>query len=64
MALDRSQLKTAIAAVFNGSKAQGWDTDKVADELAKAIDDYVRQGEVEDVRVDAQLRQVGSVNLH
>lgn len=63
MALNRNQLKDALVAVFEGSKANGWGTAKVADEMAKAIDAYVREGEVAGVRINDDLEQVGSVKL-
>jgi len=67
MGLDRARLRDRIREVF----AKGFEQDStpeeafviLADELSMAIDDYVRNAEVVDVKSDVSADLTSSVNL-
>jgi predicted RNase H-like nuclease len=53
MPLDKVALSTALKAAFQkGAEIEGWTAANAADEIAAAIDDYIRDAEVIDVAVD------------
>ncbi len=52
MALDKNDLADRLKTTFKRSKEEEWSSDQVADELADAIDAFVRGGDVVNVTVD------------
>lgn len=61
MALDKNQLTTGLLALFQAASDQNYDKAKVADELAKLIDAYVRTADITGVKVD--VKDVPGTNL-
>jgi hypothetical protein len=57
MALVKDNLKTALLTVFQSAKDEAWDEAKVADEMAKAIHNYVRAAAVRKVVVNLENGQ-------
>jgi hypothetical protein len=51
MALDRNRLAARLLDNFQRGKDEGWDAQQVANALADAIDEYVRDALVEGVTV-------------
>jgi hypothetical protein len=67
MALVKNDLKTSLLAMMNDAQAKGFSKDQVADAMATAIDNYVRQGVISGISVTladgTQASQSGSVTL-
>lgn len=57
MALVKDNLKTSLLTVFKSAKDEGWDETKVADEMAKAIHNYVRAAAVRKVEINLENGQ-------
>jgi hypothetical protein len=54
MALDKNQLKTNLATLFQAASDHNYDKAKVAEELASLIDAYVRTADITGVQVDVK----------
>ena len=52
MALDKTQLTNDLAKAFHSAKDHQWTIEQVAAAIAKAVDDYVTQGEIKGLTVD------------
>ena len=54
MPLATSDLKTALQTVFDTAAKEQWTTSKVADQMSKAIEAFVKSGSVTKVKVNIQ----------
>jgi hypothetical protein len=52
MPLATSQLKSSLQNIFDTAAKEQWPTSKVADQMSKAIETFVKSGAVKSVKVD------------
>ena len=54
MALATPQLKSDLQKIFDTSAKEAWDTGKVADEMSKAMESFVKSGAVKNIKLNIQ----------
>ncbi len=54
MPLATSQLKSNLQKIFDTAASEAWTTAKVADEMSKAMETFVKSGSVKNVKVNIQ----------
>jgi hypothetical protein len=54
MPLATSQLKSSLQRIFDTAAKEQWTTAKVADEMSKAMETFVKSGAVTGVKVNIQ----------
>jgi hypothetical protein len=54
MPLATGQLKTNLQKIFDTAASEAWTTAKVADEMSKAFETFVKSGAVKNVKVNIQ----------
>ncbi len=54
MPLAISQLKDNLKKIFDTAATESWTTDKVADEMSKAMGIFVKSGAVKNVKINIQ----------
>lgn len=60
MALSQSALSAKLKTTFKRAKDEGWNSDKVADELASAIHAYVAAGQVGGLKSNVEVNLNGT----
>jgi hypothetical protein len=58
MPLNRNALEQTLKQVFRDAKKHGWTADKVAEELADAIDAFVKTGQITGLQVSVAIGAV------